>query len=74
MTTNIATLVRAVQHTTPLPDSYADLDKASQRHLARESTRLGVTPEQHYANLCAATAADVSDADEIAAILAAIRR
>jgi hypothetical protein len=74
MQNRIATIVTNIQRATPLPP-FADLDVASKKHIEREALRLGASDaEAHYNRLRENIEAATAEAEEVAAILAEIRR
>jgi hypothetical protein len=69
---DIARMVADVVAATPLPAAFDDLDRQSQRALAREAEARGVRPAVHYAEIVAEQKSRRSDADAVSAALAAI--
>jgi hypothetical protein len=68
----LARMVADVVAAAPIPTSFDDLDRQSQRVFTREAEARGVTPARHYAEIVAEQSRHRSEADAVSAALAAV--
>jgi hypothetical protein len=68
----LARMVADVVAATPLPASFDDLDRQSQRVLSREAEARGVNPARHYAEIVSDQERRRAEADAVSAALAAV--